>query len=677
MRSAPVFRPNTTGPLARAVDTATSLKQAWREGGEPDLEEALKEHPSLLTYRSLVVDLAVEEYLALEEAGRPPNLERYRRLVPNAADSVGRYVAAHQLLKDCPNLLMPGHHSWPGLGDSLEGLTLLGELGRGATARAYFAFDPETARACVIKLTSGRSNEGQVLGKLPRHPHITEVYWARQVGGRTAVCMPFVGTSTLELLRAKVDDNGLPHGLTGMELLDAIEPVEGERSVTPVVRASHSFEECVTAIVARIADALAHLHQAGVVHGDIKPSNIILATGGRPCLIDFHLATEGAATGGTLPYMAPEVLDRLVGRSVPSTTQGFQSDVYSLGTVIYELVAGRLPHTPKPGSLREVAGELRDRIEKGVDLRPLAALPRSVRQLIARCLSVDPAQRPAAAYLSERLNACTTRGSHPERIVSVIAVGCLVIFGAAFGPWRNTPSSSPELSKSAGGRETVIKRGRAFLAGGHFREARSEFAAANRTQPEARLYALQAYCEANMEEFREAAYSGRKATEANYKPVAVVNNLAYCLNRSGEPMAAVELLDEANTLAPGRPEILFNRAYARARLSDKHVVTVTDLRVVTDLRLAIAGKNLTPRGWKEAGLLLAACSGVDPTAKADALHCLSEAVSRGVNATDFLSHPALRPLSSSPGFAELALTPAGSDSLPTTPFGLIEPAWGD
>ncbi|MFJ5774450.1 serine/threonine-protein kinase [Streptomyces sp. NPDC093094] len=106
--------------------------------------------------------------------------------------------------------------------------------------------------------------------------------------------------------------------------------------------------ETVAALGADLADALAHAHQAGIVHRDVKPSNILLDTAGRPHLTDFGIsrlldATTRTATGtltGTAAYLSPEqVLGRPVGRS---------ADVYALGLVLLETLTGRLEYGGGP-----------------------------------------------------------------------------------------------------------------------------------------------------------------------------------------------------------------------------------------------------------------------------------------------------------------------------------------
>jgi hypothetical protein len=144
------------------------------------------------------------------------------------------------------------------------------------------------------------------------------------------------------------------------------------------------------ALAAGLAKSLSAIHAAGVVHGDLKPSNVLLALDG-PRVIDFGIsqAAEAAPLArsglvvGTPSFMSPE---QAAGQAV-----GSRSDVFSLGTVLAFAATGRRPF----GSGQAAA--VLDRVVRGApDLR---GTPPEVLPLIERCLAKDPAGRPAAAGL--------------------------------------------------------------------------------------------------------------------------------------------------------------------------------------------------------------------------------------------------------------------------------------
>jgi CheY-like chemotaxis protein len=164
-----------------------------------------------------------------------------------------------------------------------------------------------------------------------------------------------------------------------------------------------------TEILAPVCHALAAAHAAGIVHRDIKPSNIFLhetESGEVPKILDFGIAkiTGAAALGqaltvdgsllGTPAYMAPERFRR--------GHYGPKSDVYSVGTVLYEMLSGRLPFVPaSPDPLALVAMQTE---EEPPPLRPRCRdISPELEALVRTTLDKDPAVRPTAELLARRL----------------------------------------------------------------------------------------------------------------------------------------------------------------------------------------------------------------------------------------------------------------------------------
>ena len=157
-------------------------------------------------------------------------------------------------------------------------------------------------------------------------------------------------------------------------------------------------------IAARVADALAHLHDQGFVHGDVKPANILYdpATDAVK-LTDFGFVRASPShaaqftTAGTTPYMSPEQV-----RGVPI---GPASDQFSLGVTLYRLACGRLPFSTSslPQLLFGIANEKPDHI-----CHQDRFLPLSLAELLDRAL----AKRPEARYGSARELAIAIRAAH-------------------------------------------------------------------------------------------------------------------------------------------------------------------------------------------------------------------------------------------------------------------------
>jgi TolB-like protein/Flp pilus assembly protein TadD len=203
------------------------------------------------------------------------------------------------------------------------------------------------------------------------HPHILPLYDSGEAGGRLFYVMPYVRGGSLR------------------------DRLAAERQI--------ATDEAV-ALVRQVASALDHAHAHGLIHRDIKPENILIHEG-EAMVTDFGIALAAATapddrltqTGlmvGTPYYMSPE-------QAAGERTLDARSDVYSLGCVLYELLAGEPPHaapTPRGVIVRRFS-EPAPRIRR---LRP--TVPAAVDEAIARALALDPADRfPSAAGLADAL----------------------------------------------------------------------------------------------------------------------------------------------------------------------------------------------------------------------------------------------------------------------------------
>jgi len=156
-----------------------------------------------------------------------------------------------------------------------------------------------------------------------------------------------------------------------------------------------------------VAEALNHVHWAGILHRDVKPQNIMLGSGGVVKLLDLGVAREMArvlaADGfqpGTLAYMSP---DQLLGDAI-----GPASDIYSLGVVFYEMLTRRLPHAGTTVAELRIQRLLRPFIPVHW-LRPIC--PRELAEVVARALHPDPAERwPSALAFAQAAAQAVTRG---------------------------------------------------------------------------------------------------------------------------------------------------------------------------------------------------------------------------------------------------------------------------
>jgi uncharacterized membrane protein YgcG len=202
------------------------------------------------------------------------------------------------------------------------------------------------------------------------------------------------------------EDAGRPYLV--MELL------HGESLAARLARAGPLAPAEAVRVVAAAADALEVAHRAGIVHRDVKPGNVYLTGGGDVKLLDFGIASaanEAALTGGdllgTAAYLAPE---RVLGHDATPA-----ADVYALGVLLYELLAGRPPFVGDTGTALAMAH---------LHARPAplgAVAPRVPPALAAACeraLAKDPAARPpSAAALAALLRSTVAPGPVPRPLV--------------------------------------------------------------------------------------------------------------------------------------------------------------------------------------------------------------------------------------------------------------------
>lgn len=249
-------------------------------------------------------------------------------------------------------------------------------LGKGASATVYRAQDVRDGRWVAIKVLSPGWEPGGVEHEEAHTRFQQEAAIVQRVQHPDIVAMLGAGEITGQLWLAMELAPG--HGLDQHAQAST-------RLPAPVV----------VGIGARVAAALAHAHAAGVVHRDIKPSNVLVDLPSNSVKItDFGTARllDGSRTRtglmlGTPAYMAPELL--------AGAAADPRCDLYALGVMLFELLAGRRPHdSASMGELlRQVANE------PAPDLAALCpALPRGLADLVAQLLAKQPGSRPADGH---------------------------------------------------------------------------------------------------------------------------------------------------------------------------------------------------------------------------------------------------------------------------------------
>jgi len=340
------------------------------------------------------------------------------------------------------------------IGEMLDHYEVESRLGEGGSGVVYRGRDLRLGRPVAIKVLAEALRDDELAwGRLLRearlasqlnHPHIAAIYDLGEEEGRAFIVMEYV---------------------EGMSLADLIP--EGGLPLEQVMR-----------YAGQIAEALEFAHQQGVLHGDLKGSNIVITPDGDIKLLDFGLGrriprrgmeevsntclplAEEGATAGTLPYLAPELL-----RGDPIS---LQSDIWALGVLLYQMATGELPFhgatpfelsmeimvcmPPRMGQVPEpLLSVLRRCLEKDSRLR----LPR-VREL-ATCLE-NPTHRSGAVLpVGETAGADLAAPPEAHRAVhrtltwwaagvstAVLALLLGAVYTQHFWVLRHTPRAVPE-----------------------------------------------------------------------------------------------------------------------------------------------------------------------------------------------------------------------------------------
>jgi serine/threonine protein kinase/Flp pilus assembly protein TadD len=385
--------------LGRLVAEMTA---AWARGERPLAEDFLARYPHLWDEPEAAADLIYEEVCLRQQHGEGLGTEAVLARFP-------QWRAQLEVMLDCQRLLdAEGPPRFPAVGERQGEFQLLAELGRGGGGVVFLARQPALAdRPVVLKLTPTSGREHLRLACL-QHTHIVPLYSIEDDSGRRlrALCMPYFGGTSLSRLLAALAQQP-PGRRTGKDLLGALDAAQSGSPVrlSPRGPARHllergSYVQAICWIGSCLAGALQYAHERGLVHLDLKPSNVLLTADGLPMLLDFHLARApltagdraGEGVGGTPGYLSPEQQQALAavlaGVPVPGGVDA-RSDIYSLGVLLYEALGGPLPLSP--GAVQRLR-QANPEVSTGLG------------DILSRCLAARPEDRyPDAATLAADL----------------------------------------------------------------------------------------------------------------------------------------------------------------------------------------------------------------------------------------------------------------------------------
>jgi hypothetical protein len=304
-------------------------------------------------------------------------------------------------------------------------LRILDQSGSGSFAEIYRAFDPRLQREVALKLfrdpdptqQQGLLQEGRRLARV-EHPNVVRVYGADEHDGRVGVWMEFVEGQTLDQL----------------------------------VGPSRQFSAAEASIIGgALCSAVAAVHRAGVLHRDIKAHNVIRAVDGRIVLTDFGSGVDLPGSSdpdrlvGTPLYLAPELLEQ----GAPS----LQSDIYSLGVLLFHLLTGTYPvQAATIGELR--AAHASGRRLSLRDARP--ELDQALVSAIERAIEARPENRFGSMGEFDQALA-TAAGAKRGRFAGRLALVAAVL-GILFLSWAGLREWLPDQGRGAGAENSAAYR---------------------------------------------------------------------------------------------------------------------------------------------------------------------------------------------------------------------------
>jgi eukaryotic-like serine/threonine-protein kinase len=603
-----------------------------------DTSGLLNAHPGLRSHKSVVVDLAFEEYTRRLELGEDLTPTEFASRFPTIQKSLVQLLEVNRFLFD--NSLVPpslAETVWPEAGDLFLNFQLVTEIGRGSFSRVFLAKETDLGdRRVVVKVCVGGAHEAQILGRL-EHDAIVPVFSADLdiATGLTGICMPYAGRTTLVDILDMTHSRGFPDRATQIaEVISASSADDDETSEILCPRFRGTYVDGVVTIARDLTEALVYSHGEGIVHSDIKPSNVLLTPAGQAMLIDFNLSHGEDAEirfGGTFPYMAPEQLRGLTSEAT-SDERDIRTDIFALGATLYELLTGTLPLDLTSGAKikdeerAETARRLLVQQQRGVT--PLQKLnPQVDAQLAAaieRCLAFRPEDRwQTPEELLEELKKHQTqlsrirRSFHVRRKTVLTTAGVFLLAFGAIGGYvmareseverqirlghealqQNRPAEAIACFNSAldgrsddefdgVGLDALMERGQAFLQVGDVERAFQDFLIVEEQRGDALSVAAVGYC---FVVARKCYYDGaerflRAARLGWDNPVALANNVGYCRLKSAKLDEAERRLSEALRIDPFRQVVLYNLGmlnYARSLRHKSHdrayIVRATEL----------------------------------------------------------------------------------------------------
>ena len=370
----------------RARLLTADLERRLRAGEQVTAEDVLRDHSDLAEDDELAIELVYAEFVTLEDMGQIDSAESFLKRYPIWSDRLQRLLevhfafdhqdlgsgVTHQIKIDdttSPERPVPtGHVGDPSLQRSLAQYEFLSEIARGGMGIVHRARQKSLNRIVAIKSIRSDATLPQrsrfraeaEAAALLQHPNIVQIFEVGAQDDVQFISMEYVSGTTLE------------------------------QSIRADTYSIHDAAQ----LILTLAEAMEYAHQHGVIHRDLKPGNILLREDGTPKISDFglakrllsddHIQTQSGAILGTPCYMSPEQAAGQNDKTGPHT------DVYALGTILYELMTGRPPF------LEETPIKTLERIRFSSPIKPrkiVAQIPSDLETICLKCLSKETTHR--------------------------------------------------------------------------------------------------------------------------------------------------------------------------------------------------------------------------------------------------------------------------------------------
>jgi eukaryotic-like serine/threonine-protein kinase len=418
------------------------IERRYCSGLSCRLDDYFSQFPVLLVHPERAVEIAYEDYRVCTQLGHPIPPERYRSIPGIESQTWHQHFQLEFLQEEFNAPRSPADQQKTNQESSTHvdepirimlkkiGFEPIQRLGSGAFSQVYLAQQDDLARRYVVlKVVRQPRGEPQMMAML-QHTNIVPIYSFHYVDSFSVICMPYAGGVTLNdylhnaahgesrdgesLIRTICNRNEKTIEVT--EEFDFADRTNPNKLPNPLLTnlgttplqplRVFNNEQLAVWIFERLAGALSHSHARGVLHGDIKPANVLIRNDGEPALMDFNLSrslqhANGETVGGTLAYMSPENMRRMM---QGTSAEDQRSDIYSLGMMLFELLTGELPF-PQPFSQADTD------IEAAIAARqePLRwsakhRISNSLQSILKRCLAFHPDERyESASQLHEDL----------------------------------------------------------------------------------------------------------------------------------------------------------------------------------------------------------------------------------------------------------------------------------